>query len=157
MDAFNRNRRKKYDRVMPRVINQGRSTLKSSSFVTRHDIPSRSSVRVGAKPSVSNVSSSVFSELPTVLDDYVPEPSREKVRRTLLVKPRKTVKSLDPALSPPRPIIKPKFSTKTPLNIKAPDSAPTVLPSNGEKWSDSHLRQCLSSRSHSRLKELKVL
>ncbi|CAB3240696.1 unnamed protein product [Arctia plantaginis] len=151
MDVLNKNRRNRYDRVMSRVSNQPRSASKSNSFVTRHDIPS--SVRVGAKPSVSNVSSSVFSELPTVLNDFVPESSGKKVSKTFVVKPRKTLKSLDPSKS--RPILNPKELNKKPSNNRVPVSAPSVLRANGEKWSETHLRDCLSSRSHSRLKELK--
>ncbi|XP_075976639.1 protein interacting with Ttk69 and Sin3A isoform X2 [Anticarsia gemmatalis] len=81
MDVFNRNRKNRYDRVMPRVNIPSRSSLKSSSFVTRHDIPS--SVRVGAKPSASNdeihayheteklmrIRSSLYKKCGVVLDD----------------------------------------------------------------------------------------
>lgn len=154
MDSANRTRNNKYDRVMSRVHNQSRSSLKSSSFVTRHDIPS--SVRLGAKSVFSNVSSSgVFNELPTFLNDYVPESGRDKVKRTYVVKPRKTIKSLDVAASPPR--TKPRETVKKSHNIRVPESAPSVLINNGDKWSATHLRECLSSRSHSRLKDLKVL
>ncbi|KAJ8719858.1 hypothetical protein PYW08_012033 [Mythimna loreyi] len=153
MDSARNTRNNKYDRVMPRVHNQSSTSLKSSSFVTRHDIPS--SVRVGAKSVTSNVSSSgVFNELPTFLNDYVAEPIREKVVRTHVVKPRRTIKSLEVAASPPR-TTRPRELIKKPSNIRAQESAPSVLINNGEKWSATHLRECMSSRSHSRLKDLK--
>lgn len=154
MDQSAKNLNRKYERVMPRVYNRSRSSLKSSSIVMRHDTPS--SVRLGGKPSASNVSCSVFSELPTVLNDYNPEPERP-VKRTFVVKPRKTVKSLDPALSPtPRPASRLRDMSKNSRNIRAEASAPSVLPRDREKWSDTHVKQCFSSRSHSKLKELKV-
>lgn len=153
MDVLNKNRRNRYDRVMPRVNNQPRLASKSSSLVTRHGIPS--SVRVGAKPSVSNATSSVFSELPTVLNDFVPETSSKKLSKTFVVKPRKTIQSLDPAKA--RPISDPKHLKMKSSNIRVPVSAPSVLRANGDKWSETHLKDCLSSRSHSRLKDLKVL
>ncbi|KOB78324.1 Uncharacterized protein OBRU01_02562 [Operophtera brumata] len=151
MDKNTKNLNKKYDRVMPRVYNRSRLSLKSGSLVIRHGTPS--SVRLGGKPSVSNVSPSVFSELPTVLNDYNPEPERP-VKRTFVVKPRRTVKSLDPALSPARPAPRPRELNKK-SHVRAEASAPSVLTRDREKWSDSHVKQCYSSRSHSKLKELK--
>lgn len=152
MDINNRNPKNKYDRVMPRVNSQGRSTVKSSFLVERHDISS--SERIGAKPSVSNASSNVFSELPTVLNDFVPERSPPKIKQTLVSKPRKTLKSLDPVVPAPYTNSKSKRPNKI-SNIKVPASVPTVLPSNGGRWMDTHFRECQSSRSHSRIKELK--
>ncbi|XP_047997476.1 uncharacterized protein LOC125235089 [Leguminivora glycinivorella] len=150
---FNKNTKANYSRVMSRVFNRSRTSLKSSSNVTRHEVPS--SVRVGAKPSVSAASSSVFSELPTVLNDYVPEVRVEKVVKRPLVKPRKTLQSLDPgkAKSPARP--SPARGRGNVSDIRARSSVPAVLSSNGDEWSASHVRQCYSSRSHTRLKELK--
>lgn len=142
---------KKYDRVMSRVYNRSRSSVNSSSLVTRHDLPS--SVRVGGKQSVSNVSSGVFSDLPKVLNDYSPE---KPVKRTSVVKPRKTVKSLNPAVSPPRLALRPQGPIRIRQNLRVKGSAPALRTNEGEKWSDSHLRQCYSSRSHSKLKDLKV-
>lgn len=150
---MNKNRCKNYDRVMSRVNNRSRTSLKSDSVVTRHEIPS--SARVGAKPSVSNVSSSVFSELPTVLNDYELESSREVVKKTKVVRPRRTVKSLDPAKSPPG-LLKKVRENREVGNIKVPRSSPSVVSRKGEGWADSHVKQCFSSRSHTRLKELKV-
>ncbi|XP_037293411.1 uncharacterized protein LOC119188446 [Manduca sexta] len=153
MENYIKNMNKKYDRVMPRINNRSRSSIKSSSTVTRHDIPSSS--RIGAKPSVSNIGSSVFSELPVVLNDYVPESNRDgSGKRTLVVKPRKTVKSLDPALSPHRSV-KVSEPRKRDHNLLSQSSAPSVLFHEQEKWSHSHVDHCLTSRSHSKLKELK--
>lgn len=151
---MNKNRSKTYDRVMSRVYNRSRTNLKSDSVVTRHQIPS--SVRLGAKPSISNVSSSVFSELPTVLNDYVPESSRENDKKSKVVRPRRTIKSLDTAKSPPR-ILKKVRECQEVSKMKVPRSLPSVVSTKGEGWADSHVRQCYSSRSHTRLKELKVI
>ncbi|XP_061717915.1 uncharacterized protein LOC133525616 [Cydia pomonella] len=150
---FHKKNKPNYDRVMSRVFNRSHTSLRPSSNVTRHEVPS--SVRVGAKPSVSAVSSSVFSELPTVLNDYVPEVHVEKVAKRPLVRPRRTLKSLDPgkAKSPSR-TSRARGSANV-SNIRARSSVPTVLSNNGEEWSESHVRQCYSSRSHTRLKELK--
>lgn len=149
---MNKKHTKNYDRVMSRVNNRSRSSLKSTSVVTRHEIPS--SVRVGAKPSVSNVSSSVFSELPTVLNDYVPETSREKVLKSSVVKPKRTLKSLDPGKSPPRIVPKVQLSERTRRRVQG--STPSLVHRAPEPWADRHVRQCYSSRSHTKLKELKV-
>ncbi|XP_063538672.1 uncharacterized protein LOC134747924 [Cydia strobilella] len=150
---FHKKTKVNYDRVMSRVFNRSHTSLRSSSNVTRHEVPS--SVRVGAKPSVSALSSSVFSELPTVLNDYVPEVHVEKVGKRPLVRPRRTLKSLDPgkAKSPSRPSRARGRANVS--NIRARSSVPAVLSNNGEEWSESHVRQCYSSRSHTRLKELK--
>lgn len=146
----------KYDRVMSRLYNLSRTNLNPRSYVTRHEIPSSASL--GAKPSSSNVNS-VYSDLPVVLHDYSPE---VPVKRTFVVKPRKTVKSLDPATSPHRmaskvevrPIKRP--SDHKVGSVRAGGSAPVVANSVKDRWSDSHVRQCFSSRSHTRLMELKV-
>lgn len=148
-------RNKNYDRVMSRVHDRSRSSLASSSYVTRHENPS--SVRVGAKASHSNLSSGVFSELPVVLDDYVPESSREKVvKKSNVVKPRRTVKSLDPGKSPPRAVVEVRDSRAKARKLTAEGSVPLLVLGKSDGWSDSHVRQCYSSRSHSKLKELKV-
>ncbi|CAG9788439.1 unnamed protein product [Diatraea saccharalis] len=150
MDLQTKRHGNKYDRVMSRVNNRSRNTLKSTSLVTRHERPS--TVSVGAKPSVSNVSSSLFSELPLVLNDYSPKvPSRQK----FLVKPRRTIPSLNPSTSPHRHLSVTKNITQTVPKIKVKGSAPVISNSDSENWADTHLRQCYSSRSHCRLKELK--
>lgn len=157
MDLNNKKRFTKYDRVMSRLYNRSISNVRPKFQVTRHEIPS--SVSVGAKPSSSNVNSSLFSELPVVLNDYSPE---APVRSTYVVKPRRTLKSMDPAISPYRMAskvnVKPTRRIPDPKksNIKAGGSAPLVSSRGREAWSDTHLRQCLSSRSHTRLKDLKV-
>ncbi|XP_063828542.1 uncharacterized protein LOC135077942 [Ostrinia nubilalis] len=153
MDLNDKRRNIKYDRVMSRINNKPRNTPKPKSYVTRHEIPS--SVSLGAKPSVSNVNSSVFSELPVVLNDYSPSPEAP-VRRTFVVKPRKTLKSLDPARSPHRTVPKVKAS-ETPVrqkdcNIRASGSTPLL---NRRIALSDTLRECYSSRSHTRLKDLK--
>lgn len=151
---MNKKRNKTYDRVMSRVFNRSRTNLKSNSFVTRHESPS--SVHIGAKASSSNISSGVYSELPVVLNDYVPESSRETIQKSNVVKPRRTLRSLDTSKSPPRSVVKIARSSERPRVIRAPDSAPAVVSRVTEGWSDLHVKQCLSSRSHSKLKELKV-
>ncbi|KAJ0175921.1 hypothetical protein K1T71_008095 [Dendrolimus kikuchii] len=155
MNKSNSNYSKKYNRVMPRVYNRSASSIKSLSNVVRHEIPS--SVRLGAKTVVPNVSSSgVFNELPIVLNDFKPDSTRDKlVKKRNVVKPRKTIESLDPALSPYRS--PPKFdSSKRAGNTKTVCSAPALLASNGQKWTDEHFKGCLSSRSHTKLKEIKA-
>ncbi|KAL4704193.1 hypothetical protein ACJJTC_002216 [Scirpophaga incertulas] len=138
---------------MSRVYKTSQKKLSSNISVVRHELPSTSTV--GAKPSVSNsnVSSSMFSDLPTVLHDYIPE---SPTKRKVLVKPRKTIRSLDPSLSPHRNLSRPKVHSVVAAN-SAPQIASFPIVSNPgvENWSQSHLRQCYSSRSHSRLKELK--
>lgn len=145
----------KYDRVMPRVYNRSRSSLKSNSFVTRHQ--TQSSTILGGNPSVSNVSSVVFSDLPIVLNDYKLDSFPEKPpKRPFVVKPRRTLKSLDPALSPPRSVRRSQEFRPRPHGVRSRGSAPSVLAHGDDKWPESHIRQCLSSSSHSKLKELKV-
>lgn len=151
---LNKKRYKTYDRVMPRVFNSSRTSLKSNCFVTRHESPA--SVHIGAKASTSNVSSGVYSDLPLVLNDYVPESSRETVQKSKVVKPRRTLRSMDTSKSPPRSVLKIARSEERPRVIKAPDSAPAMASRVPEGWWDLHVKQCLSSRSHSKLKELKV-
>lgn len=152
MDGNKKNVTNKYDRVMPRVYNRSRIGLKSSSFVMRHR--TSSSGDLSGKPSVS-ASSGVFSDLPIVLNDYKAEPEKH-VQRPIVVKRRRTLKSLDPALSPPRSVRRSqdlgvKFQT---MNNRG--SAPSVQDRGHEEWPESHIRQCLSSRSHSKLKDLRV-
>lgn len=153
MDA-NKKRITKYDRVMSRLYNRSRSTVDSSSNVTRHRVSP--SARGGGKASSSNLSSGVFNELPVVLDDYVPE---KPVQKTFVVKPRKTVKSLDPSKMPQQTALKPTASQKTIVNspyVRGRGSTPSVIYRSANKWPDEHYRECMSSRSHTRLKELKV-
>ncbi|KAJ2937499.1 hypothetical protein O0L34_g17545 [Tuta absoluta] len=151
---MNKKRNKTYERVMPRVYNISRSSIASNSVVMRHDSPS--SVRVGAKPSASHVSSAAFSELPTVLNDYVPEDNIPKplpsARMTKVVKPRRTVKSLDTSKSPPRTVTKSR-SVPVPRILRGEKSTPALRRDEG--WTGSHVRQCYSSRSHTRLNDLK--
>lgn len=151
---MNRKRNKNYDRVMSRVFNPSRSSLKSNSYVTRHENPLY--VQIGAKASTSNVSSGLFSELPLVLNDYVPESSRVIGQKSKVVKPRRTLRSMDTSKSPPRSVFKSAKSDDRPRMIRVPDSTPTVVNRDSEGWSDLHVKQCFSSRSHSKLKELKV-
>ncbi|KAG7301915.1 hypothetical protein JYU34_013334 [Plutella xylostella] len=138
---------KKYDRVMPRVYSDPRLSLNSQSFVTRHE---KSPSKVGGKPSTSNVSSSIFSELPVVLNDYNPVEHVKKVMTPRVVKPRKTVKSLDPCLSP----VKPRVFARPRVSHRPPNSAPSLPRRDTEGWSDA-LRQCHSSHSQTQLHELK--
>lgn len=151
---MNRKRSKTYDRVMSRVINPSRTSLKSNSYVTRHENPS--AVQIGAKASTSNVSSGVYSELPLVLNDYIPESSRETIQKSKVVKPRRTLRSMDTSKSPPRSVFMRAKSDERPRIIRVPDSTPAVVGRDSEGWSDLHVKQCFSSRSHSKLKELKV-
>lgn len=151
---MNKKRNKTYDRVMSRVFTPSRTSLKSNSRVTRHETPS--SVQIGAKASTSNVSSGVYSELPLVLNDYVPESSRETVQKSKVVKPRRTLRSMDTSKSPPRSVFKNAKSNERPRVIRVPDSTPAVVSRVSEGWSDLHVKQCFSSRSHSKLNELKV-
>lgn len=150
MDFINKKRSKKYDRVMSRVYDRSLSSLGSSSNVTRHRISS--SARDGAKPSSTNLNSGVFSELPLVLNDYEPE---KPVQRTFVVKPRKIIKSLDPSKFP-KTVLKSQQIVRSPPIMRVPGSAPSLLHRSPDKWSDVHLRDCYSSRSHSKLKDLKV-
>lgn len=155
MDRDRSKPRNKYERVMPRVYNHSRSSADPRARVTRHE---SSGLRVGAKPSVSNVSSNVFAELPTVLNDYIPEePVKKTVKRSSVVKPRRTIKSLDPELSPYKTRITPvRPRGESQFGPRMPHSAPSARPRDADAWSEHHLRQCHSSRSHSQLKELKV-
>ncbi|XP_072929572.1 uncharacterized protein [Epargyreus clarus] len=139
----------KYDRVMPRVGSKVRVNPKPNFSVTRHE---NTSARVGGKQSVSNVSCSVFSELPFVLDDFIPED--KPPRQTFVVKPKRTLKSLEP-VKPPVSAVKLREVRERSRNIRVPASAPSLLDDRAVGWSDSHVRQCYSSRSHSKLQELK--
>ncbi|OWR54265.1 hypothetical protein KGM_203481 [Danaus plexippus plexippus] len=136
---------------MSRVINRSRENLKAVSTVTRHEAPT--ATQLGAKPSSSNISRGAYRELPTVLKDYVPELSINKSRKSdVRVKPKKTLESLDPATSP---LSKIKSSDLQNRSRRIRGSAPSLVNPNQILWSDSHYRQCLSSRSHTKLKELK--
>lgn len=150
MDERISKRSTSYDRVMPRVYTRSRPNPKANTEVTRHGT---SATRVGAKESSSNISSSVFCELPLVLGDYEPERPVEKPK-VLKAKPRKTIKSLDPGKSPHS--VRNQQELKNNRTLRVRNSAPCVIDSEPMGWSDSHLRQCYSSRSHTRLKELKV-
>ncbi|XP_039756904.1 uncharacterized protein LOC120631404 isoform X2 [Pararge aegeria] len=97
MDERNLKRTTSYDRVMPRVYNTSHPSSKSNSRVTRHET---APTQIGAKPSSSNLSSSVFRELPLVLSGYKVE---QPVDRTKVPKPKRTLKSLDPGKSPLAP------------------------------------------------------
>lgn len=144
-----------YGRVMSRVFSRSRSSLKSGPSVTRHEVPS--SVRVGAKPSVSvsAVSSGVFTELPTVLNDFVPDDERDKILKKRPIRRRRTLKSLDPGKTK-SPQTSRDRGIEYSRGVRARGSAPTVMDSNGEEWSEAHMKQCHSSRSHTKLQELKV-
>lgn len=151
---MNRKRNKTYDRVMSRVFIPSRTSLKTNSCVTRHETVS--SVQIGAKASTSNVNSGVYSELPLVLNDYVPESSRETVQKSKVVKPRRTLRSMDTSKSPPRSVLKNAKRNERPCITSVPDSAPAVVSRMSEGWSDFHVKQCFTSRSHSKLNELQV-
>lgn len=151
---MNRKRNKTYDRVISRVFNPSRTSLKSNSCVVRHE--TTSSGQIGAKASTSNVSSGVYSELPLVLNDYVPESSRETVQKSKVVKPRRTLRSMDTSKSPPRSVSKSAKRDERPRITSVPDSTPALVSRVSESWSDLHVKQCFTSRSHSKLKELKV-
>lgn len=152
MNKNNINYGKKYDRVMSRVFSGSASSLNSSPNVLRHGLTP--STRLGAKTTVSNVGSGVFHELPVVLKDFKSDCTRAKsVKERKVIKPRKTITSLDPALSPHRP--PPKLEQRA-GNIRVGTSEPVLLANNGQKWTDAHLQECSSSRSHTKLKELKV-
>lgn len=152
MDSKTSKSTNKYDRVMPRVYSRSRPSLKSSSLVMRHDMAS--SVRLSEKPSVSKSPS--FCELPTVLNDYIPDSCARTVKRTFVVKPRRTLKSLDPALSPPRPPNRPQVLTKKSRKLYGGVSERSLMTRDREKFSDSLLNKCYSRQSHSELRDLKV-
>jgi hypothetical protein len=150
MDLSSTRRKNKYNRVMPRVYDRSQNNFKYKTCVTRHDIPSTTTV--GAKPAVSNVSSSTFSELPLVLNDYIPDVLKQK---KFVVKPKKTIRSLNPATSPQR-IRATQNNRPNVSNLRVPTSAPVILNHGQENWPNRHLKDCYSSRSHNKLKELKV-
>lgn len=151
MDKNSSERKNYYGRVMPRVYNRTHSHLKSSS-VTRHETPT--SLRNGAKTSAPNLNSSIFKELPLVLHDYEPDTSSAKPKTIKSgAKPKKTLKSLDPAKSP---LTNKKNLPNKVRSVRSRNSAPSIVAPDKVSWSDSHVRQCFSSRSHTRLKELKV-
>ncbi|CAG5023590.1 unnamed protein product [Parnassius apollo] len=156
MDNNDKQNLQRYGRVMPRVYNSARSSLKASSSVIRHKSLARGN---GAKPrSNSNNMSNSYSDLPIVLNDYIPDVAREKeVKPLFVVKPKKTLKSLVPFKNkniPPRTVLRSrKCDNSSSANVCA--SAPSLLEGDTKDWSELHVRHCLSSRSHSRLKELK--
>ncbi|CAH3975309.1 unnamed protein product [Pieris brassicae] len=136
-----------YDRVMPRINSISRSSLKSNPNITRHDT---SSVRLGGKASISNFSSGVISELPTVLRDYIPENVKPK-KIIHSTKPKRTLQSLDLKKSSLQ--IK---NVKSVKNLHAQSSAPAILNLDNVDLSNvSHVRPFYSSRSLTKLKELK--
>ncbi|KPJ04644.1 hypothetical protein RR46_03255 [Papilio xuthus] len=144
---------KGYGRVMSRVYNRSQSNLKATSSVLSHVTSTNSGAK---RPSVSSVRTGVFSDLPIVLNDYVPDTvSKKDLKQSTVVKPRRTLKSLVPGKKPLLRVERNiKYNeTNSSLNVCA--SAPSVLGRNTESCPDSHVRHCLSSRSHSRLKELK--
>ncbi|XP_013172860.1 PREDICTED: uncharacterized protein LOC106121670 isoform X2 [Papilio xuthus] len=144
---------KGYGRVMSRVYNRSHSNLKATSSVLSHVTSTNSGAK---RPSVSSVRTGVFSDLPIVLNDYVPDTvSKKDLKQSTVVKPRRTLKSLVPGKKPLLRVERNiKYNeTNSSLNVCA--SAPSVLGRNTESCPDSHVRHCLSSRSHSRLKELK--
>lgn len=146
-------RKSYYDRVMPRVLNKTNPNINSTSSVIRHEKPS--SLRNGAKPSSSNLNSGIYKELPLVLHDFEPQLSPEKPKTIKYrPKPKKTLKSLDPAKSPV--LMKKTLPKKLSSITNNRSSVPLLVPKSGS-WSDAHMRQCFSSRSHTRLKELKVI
>lgn len=160
-------KRNKYDSVMSRIANESKPTLKSRSYVTRHE--NLSTVKFGAKQSVSNVHSGVFHDLPTKLNDYVPEePKDNLVKRSFVSKPKKTLRSLKPTKPPPL-IYSKSRNSKSDLYRSHIDinSAPSVLDGGGRdfleknyamnvNWSDSHIKECSSNRSDVNFKNLKV-
>lgn len=142
---------------MSRVYNPSRTSLKSNSCVTRHETPS--SEQIGAKAFTSNnvnYCSGVYSELPLILNDYVPESSRETLQKSKVVKPRRTLRSMDTSKSPPRSLFKSSKSDERTRVIRVPDSTPAVVSRVREGWSDLPVKQYFSSRSRSKLKELQV-
>ncbi|CAH2090620.1 unnamed protein product [Euphydryas editha] len=154
MDCSSNKSNKIYGRVMPRVYNNtvGHRSRKDNSNVTRHQ--TSSSLHLGAKSNSSNLNPGSFRELPIVLDDYEPETPNKPKKLRYVAKPKKTLKSLDTANSP---ILTKKLRQ---VNYKVPkisvhNSAPSVVKPDTHVWSDSHFRQCYSSRSHTRLKEIK--
>lgn len=137
-----------YDRVMPRVYSKSRSSLKSNPNITRHVT---SSVPLGGKASVSNLSSGVFSELPTVLSDYVQEKDVKLEKAIHIKRPKKTLQSLD--------IKKTSHQLKNFTNsrkIHAQASAPAILNLEKVDLAVGHIKECYSNQSHAKLKELKV-
>ncbi|XP_052741967.1 uncharacterized protein LOC112047554 [Bicyclus anynana] len=140
-----------YNRVMPRVYNRSHPSFMANSKVTRHE----SSTRVGAKASCSNLGSSVFRELPLVLSGYEPEQPVDKSKVPKYgAKPKRTIKSQDPCKSPLASVRK-VHAGEINRPIRAHGSAPCVTDSGSVGWSEHHLKQCYSSRSHTRIKELK--
>lgn len=144
---------KKYGTVMPRVNNRSRSSLKTSTSVLQR-IPRAKGIG-GKSPSNPNIRSGVYKDLPVILNDYVPDsPDKKAVKQTLVVRPKRTIKSMVPEKTLPR-FVHRKFNDSSP-NIRKYDSAPSVVERDINGWSDSYVRQCFSSRSHTRLKELRV-
>ncbi|XP_050344454.1 uncharacterized protein LOC126769623 [Nymphalis io] len=156
MDGSGNKRTKAYGRVMPRVYNvvghRSRPNYKSNSNVTRHE--TSSSLLDGAKPNSSNVCSGSYRELPIVLHDYKPETPNKSRKLKYVAKPKKTLKSLDTAKSPIMNKKLCQISDKVP-NLSVRNSAPCVMQPDPVSWSDYHFRQCYSSRSHTRLKDIK--
>ncbi|KPJ17296.1 hypothetical protein RR48_08787 [Papilio machaon] len=142
---------KGYGRVMSRVYNRSHSNLKATSSVLSHV----SSTNLGAKrPSVSSARAGVFSDLPIVLNDYVPD-GKKDLKQSSVVKPRRTLKSLVPGKKPLLTVERNVKCNETARSLNVCASAPSVLGRNTDGWPDSHVRHCLSSRSQSRLKDLK--
>lgn len=138
-----------YSNVRSRVASKSTSNLNSKYVVTRHNTPT--SARGGAKP---NTNSSGFRDLPTVLNDFKPDINIESdKRRTFVVKPKKTIKSISPVV-PPEALRKSRESRTKSSKISAYSSAPTVL--NVVDWPARHLNLFSSRNSHKKLKELKV-
>ncbi|XP_041981660.1 uncharacterized protein LOC121735059 [Aricia agestis] len=107
--------------VMSRVSNPAESHFKPKYVVTRHATASS-----GAKPISSTVSNtSGFCDLPIALNDYIPETVSDTVkRRTFVVKPKKTIKSLPPTVPPT--VLKTRYA-RVHTNLYCHSSAPTVL------------------------------
>lgn len=148
---------KGYDRVMSQVYNRPYSNLKSTSSVLSHV-----STDVGAKrPSVSSSGantrpkSGVFSDLPIVLNDYVPDIKKD-LKKSSVVKPRRTLKSLEPGKKPIPTVVRNVKCDEGGRSLNVCASAPSVLGGKAGRCPNANIRHCLSSRSHSRLKELKV-
>ncbi|XP_045452129.1 uncharacterized protein LOC123661187 [Melitaea cinxia] len=147
---------KTYGRVMPRVYNtaghKSRQNLKDNSNVTRHQ--TSSSLQLGAKTSSLNLVSGSFRELPIVLHDYQPDTPNKPKKLRYVAKPKKTLQSLDTVNSPILTKKLRQIKYKVP-KINVHDSAPSILKPDANVWSESHFRKCHSSRSHTRLKDIK--
>lgn len=145
-------KRNKYSTVMSRVYNNSKSTLESNVFIRRHEVPS--SVNFGANTSISNYSSSVFNELPTVLNDYVVEENKTAPKRSFVVKPKRTLKSLKVVKVPNLPARSRIAGVQSARNC-ATNPVCSFTSDNVHSTTENKLKKHYSNLSLEKLKELK--